>query len=278
MQRPAAHYRDPQLHGPISRDPSRHLKQNCHGSSEVRPFSSAVPATRNASASNEDQIHTTDCSDVPAPIKQAVCIIGNPGMRSSTDIQGQRNPTHPLAAQIRNQWQVLSSVRLEDLEASRKRGAETPDAAESAKRQRLDTSVTIQSAPRPPAPVPSTVSLAQMYTLTPERGAVGFDVKAIPLYRVVRILSRTGQVINPAQLNNAIAVCVSSFARQDFASGGCFSVKGILANIANLGREESLGSNQTPNHATSARTSSNSCRSSDPRVFSSLWRSAESTA
>ncbi|KAK7521676.1 uncharacterized protein IWZ02DRAFT_442664 [Phyllosticta citriasiana] len=117
----------------------------------------------------------------------------------------KKNPNHPLAARIQQHVDRLHHTRLEIFdEISRKRPApaEPTDGLDHAKRQRLgaDVSGTIQ----PPALGSGPVSYAQLYTLTQDEGSKNFDVQAIPIDLLVRILVPIIGSIDKAHLDNAI--------------------------------------------------------------------------
>lgn len=118
-----------------------------------------------------------------------------------------RNPNHPLAARIQQHIDRLHHTRLEIFdEISRKRPApaEPTDGLDHAKRQRLgaDVAGTIP----PPALGTGPVSLAQLFTLTQDEGSKNFDVQAIPIDLLVRILVPIIGSLDKAHLDNAINV------------------------------------------------------------------------
>ncbi|KAK7542905.1 uncharacterized protein J3D65DRAFT_615344 [Phyllosticta citribraziliensis] len=117
----------------------------------------------------------------------------------------KKNPNHPLAARIQSHIDRLHHTRLEIFdEISRKRPApaEPTDGLDHAKRQRLgaDVSGIIQ----PPALGSGPVSYAQLYTLTQDEGSKNFDVQAIPIDLLVRILVPLIGSIDKPHLDNAI--------------------------------------------------------------------------
>lgn len=121
-------------------------------------------------------------------------------------------PNHPFAGRIQGYLDRLQQQRLEFLDPnSRKRAApaEPTDGLDQNKRQKLgadvsNTSTQFQVPPLPPGPV----SVAQLFTLTHEESRKSFDVQAIPVELVSRIVVPVLASIDPTQLNNAIAVCV----------------------------------------------------------------------
>ncbi|KAK8218182.1 hypothetical protein IWZ01DRAFT_492218 [Phyllosticta capitalensis] len=117
----------------------------------------------------------------------------------------KKNPNHPLAARIQQHIDRLHHTRLEIFdEISRKRPApaEPTDGLDHAKRQRLgaDVAGTIP----PPALGTGPVSLAQLFTLTQDEGSKNFDVQAIPIDLLVRILVPIIGSLDKAHLDNAI--------------------------------------------------------------------------
>jgi len=121
-------------------------------------------------------------------------------------------PNHPFAGRIQGYLDRLQQQRLEFLDPnSRKRAApaEPTDGLDQNKRQKLgadvfNTSTQFQVPHLPPGPV----SVAQLFTLTHEESRKSFDVQAIPVELVSRIVVPLLASIDPTQLNNAIAVCV----------------------------------------------------------------------
>lgn len=95
-------------------------------------------------------------------------------------------------------------------EGSRKRPApvEPTDGLDPAKRQRLGAEVNgavDPAVPFPPLP-PGPVSWAQLFTLTKDEGSKNFDVQALPVDLVNRILPPLLQAMDPQKMNNALNV------------------------------------------------------------------------
>lgn len=93
---------------------------------------------------------------------------------------------------------------------NRKRPAPTEptDSLDPKKRQRLGADVPAtppQASSVPPLP-PGPVSIAQLFTLTQDDGAKAFDVKAIPIDLVNRIIVPILVSIDRAQLDTAMNV------------------------------------------------------------------------
>lgn len=126
-----------------------------------------------------------------------------------------RNPSHPLAGRIQQNVERMRHILTELFdETSRKRPApaEPTDGLSDAKRQRLGAAVA--PAPQVPTqpnypPLPSgPVSFAQLYTLTQDQGIQNFDVKAIPLDLITRLVPPLLASIDQGQIDNAINVCL----------------------------------------------------------------------
>ncbi|KAF2146618.1 uncharacterized protein K452DRAFT_262560 [Aplosporella prunicola CBS 121167] len=121
----------------------------------------------------------------------------------------KKNPNHPLAPRIQQHIERLHHMRLEIFdETNRKRPApiEPIDGLDQAKRQRLgaDVSGAPSRALGAPPLAPGPVSYAQLYTLTQDEGSRNFDVQAIPIDLVVRILVPLLTSIDKSQLDSAI--------------------------------------------------------------------------
>ncbi|KAL1633214.1 hypothetical protein SLS56_003077 [Neofusicoccum ribis] len=121
----------------------------------------------------------------------------------------KKNPNHPLAPRIQQHIDRLHHTRIEIFdETNRKRPApiEPTDGLDQAKRQRLGADV--RNAAHTPSGFPplgpGPVSYAQLYTLTQDEGSRNFDVQAIPIDLVVRILVPILHSIDKPQLDNAI--------------------------------------------------------------------------
>lgn len=124
-----------------------------------------------------------------------------------------RNPNHPLFARVQGHIERLSQMRTELLEeGSRKRPAppvEPTDGLDQAKRQKLDSEVsnTPQSALLFPPPMPQgSLSIAQLFTLTQNEGPRNFDVQAIPIDLLNRIIVPILTTIDQTKLVNAVNV------------------------------------------------------------------------
>lgn len=122
-------------------------------------------------------------------------------------------PNHPFAGRIQGYLDRLQQQRVEFLDPnSRKRPApvEPNDGLDQNKRQRLGADVPNTSTQPQVPPLPSgPVSVAQLFTLTHEESRKSFDVQAIPVELVSRIVVPLLASIDTTQLNSAIAVCVS---------------------------------------------------------------------
>ncbi|KAK4988141.1 hypothetical protein LTR50_004163 [Elasticomyces elasticus] len=121
----------------------------------------------------------------------------------------KRNNNHPLGGRIQQYIERLQHSLTEVFdESSRKRAApvEPTDGLDHAKRQRLDAEV----AATPPQDVtnfellPGPVSFKQLFTITGEAGVTNFDVQAIPIDIVAKILVPLLAVIDVPKMNNAI--------------------------------------------------------------------------
>jgi len=127
-----------------------------------------------------------------------------------------RNPNHPLAPRIHQYLERLQQSRTEIFdESKRKRPApvEAVDGFDQAKRQRLGAEaayVPAYGAAAPPLP-PGPVSYAQLYTLTQDQGSTSFDVQAIPIDLVVRLLPPLMSSIDRVKLDGAINVGFTEF-------------------------------------------------------------------
>ncbi|KAK4923796.1 hypothetical protein LTR28_012466, partial [Elasticomyces elasticus] len=119
------------------------------------------------------------------------------------------NNNHPLGGRIQQYIERLQHSLTEVFdESSRKRAApvEPTDGLDHAKRQRLDAEV----AATPPQDVtnfellPGPVSFKQVFTITGEAGVTNFDVQAIPIDIVAKILVPLLAVIDLPKMNNAI--------------------------------------------------------------------------
>ncbi|KAG8626696.1 hypothetical protein KVT40_005641 [Elsinoe batatas] len=122
----------------------------------------------------------------------------------------KKNSQHPLAGRIHGTLDRLKQSLVEVFdETRRKRPApeEPTDGLSDAKRQRLGAEVPVQqpAALRPPPfPTSGPVTYAQLYTLTPDPSAQGFDVKGIPIDMVSRILPPLLASIESSRLDSAI--------------------------------------------------------------------------
>lgn len=117
-------------------------------------------------------------------------------------------------------------------ETSRKRAApsEPIDGLSDAKRQRLGAEIPSAVATPPQAAFPrlppGPVSYAQLYTLTNDQGAKGFDVKAIPLDLIIRLIPPLLSSIDQGRFDTAINVCCALSIR-------CCRVTSYLASLQN---------------------------------------------
>ncbi|OJD29818.1 mrna cleavage and polyadenylation specificity factor complex subunit [Diplodia corticola] len=119
----------------------------------------------------------------------------------------KKNPNHPLAPRIQQHVDRLHHTRLEIFdETTRKRPApiEPTDGLDLAKRQRLGADVHASTPPDALPLGPGPVSYAQLYTLTQDEGSRNFDVQAIPIDLLVRILVPILGSLDKPQLDNAI--------------------------------------------------------------------------
>ncbi|KAF2836325.1 hypothetical protein M501DRAFT_267523 [Patellaria atrata CBS 101060] len=128
----------------------------------------------------------------------------------------KKNPHHPLGPRIQQAVERLQHTRLEMLEeANRKRPAPTEptDGLDHAKRQRLGAEVTpapnthssIPPQPsQPPQPPQGRTTIAQLFTLTQDKGSASFDVRAIPIDVVNNLLIPILSSIDKNKMNNAI--------------------------------------------------------------------------
>lgn len=102
-------------------------------------------------------------------------------------------------------------------ETSRKRAApnEPTDGLSDAKRQRLGAEIPSSTATPAQAafpPLPSgPISYAQLFTVTNDQGARSFDVKAIPLDLVIRLIPPLLSSIDRGRFDTALNVSLSSF-------------------------------------------------------------------
>lgn len=127
-------------------------------------------------------------------------------------------PNHPFAGRIQGYLDRLQQQRIEFLDPnSRKRPApvEPTDGLDQNKRQRLGADMPDAPAQSQIPPLPlGPVSVAQLFTLTQEESRKSFDVQAIPVELVSRIVVPLLASIDSAQLENAIAVCLFSQSRK----------------------------------------------------------------
>lgn len=131
-----------------------------------------------------------------------------------------RAPNHPMLARIQQYIERLRHSLVEAFdESSRKRSApsEPTDGLSDAKRQRLGAEVPLSRSPSGlpsyPSLPPGPVSFAQLFTLTQDQGATSFDVKAIPIDLVRRIVPLLLQSIDRPKLDHALNVRVFVFHR-----------------------------------------------------------------
>lgn len=127
--------------------------------------------------------------------------------------RARRNPNHPLFARVQAHIERLTQMRLELFEeASRKRPApptEPTDGLDQTKRQRLDAEIANppQSSARFPPPMPQPpLSIAQLFTLTRDEGPRNFDVQAIPIDMLNRIIVPILTTIDQNKLSEAVNV------------------------------------------------------------------------
>ena len=120
-----------------------------------------------------------------------------------------RNPAHPLFARLQQHVERLQQWRVEFTEdANRKRllrAIEENEDTEGSKRQRLSNSVNDVSS-LPPFKIEIPMPLSQLYTLTSDEGCKNFDVQAIPVDIVAKILVPMLTSIAASQIESATNV------------------------------------------------------------------------
>ncbi|PNS18551.1 hypothetical protein CAC42_5090 [Sphaceloma murrayae] len=130
----------------------------------------------------------------------------------------KKNPQHPLSGRIHGTLDRLKQSLVEVFdESKRKRPAldEPTDGLSDAKRQRLGAQIPDrpplpnQIPPFPPTEGP--VTFASLFALTQDQSARSFDVKAIPLEMVMRIIPPLLASIDRGKLDNAINMVRARF-------------------------------------------------------------------
>lgn len=116
-----------------------------------------------------------------------------------------------MASRIQQYIERLVQSRMEMMdEGSRKRGAPTEptDGLDQSKRARLGAQIPdgsdrkLQIPPLPSGPI----SVAQLFTLTPDTALTSFDVKQIPMEMVVQIALPVIYRMNQGLLDQAVGV------------------------------------------------------------------------
>ena len=133
-----------------------------------------------------------------------------------------------MTGRIQQHLERLQQWRAENADdTSRKRfaTADVRDESEIAKRQRLENGVQTSldlSYFKPEIPMP----LSQLYTLTNDEGCKSFDVRAIPVDIVVKILVPILSSLDTSQIDTAINVCcLSSESQKYYHAARSFAVK-----------------------------------------------------
>ncbi|KAF9633714.1 Armadillo-like helical protein [Lasiodiplodia theobromae] len=132
--------------------------------------------------------------------------LANSPMTSKTKVM-IKSMERTVRALLVNVVKKLHHTRLEIFdETNRKRPApiEPTDGLDPAKRQRLGADLQAPTPPGIPPLGPGPVSYAQLYTLTQDEGSKNFDVQAIPIDLLVRILVPILSSLDKSQLDNAI--------------------------------------------------------------------------
>lgn len=122
-----------------------------------------------------------------------------------------RNPTGPMASRVQQYIDRLAQSRVEVFdEISRKRAApiEPTDGLDQAKRAKLGAEVPEKLEKQLPIPPlsPGPVTVAQLFTLTPDEALKSFDVQQFPVYLVVQLLLAVMGKVNPGLLEQAVEV------------------------------------------------------------------------
>lgn len=130
----------------------------------------------------------------------------------------KRNPGHALAGRIQQQVERLRAGLIEVFSDQNplKRGApdEPTDGLSDDKRLKLDHDIDQGSIPaeqHPPLPPFGPVSLAQLFTLTHDRGAASFHVEAIPQHFVSQLVPPLLASINQAHFDHAVNTVKARF-------------------------------------------------------------------
>lgn len=120
-----------------------------------------------------------------------------------------------MAPRIHQYIERLAQARLEVFdETTRKRAApsEPTDGLDQAKRAKLAAQIPeTKPSPQvhiPPLP-PGPVSVTQLFTLTPDRALMSFDVTQLPAMLVIQMLLPALYHVNPNVLNQAVEVSCS---------------------------------------------------------------------
>ena len=122
----------------------------------------------------------------------------------------KRNPNHALAARIQAQVERLRQRLTEvfsELNPLKRSAPDEPiDGLGADKRQRLDAEMesggTLQYPPLPPGPV----TVAQLFNLTPDERASGFDVRVLPLHVVCALVPHLLTAIDQHRFDTAVNV------------------------------------------------------------------------
>ncbi|KAI9788445.1 MAG: hypothetical protein M1816_006881 [Peltula sp. TS41687] len=126
----------------------------------------------------------------------------------------KQNPNGPLAPRIHQYIERLIQSRMEMMdEGSRKRGlpVEPTDGLDQSKRVRLGAEVPDKKLQIPPLP-PGPISVAQLFTLTPDTALSSFDVKQIPIEMVVQIALPVIYRLSQGLLDQAVGAVRSRIA------------------------------------------------------------------
>ena len=124
----------------------------------------------------------------------------------------RRNESGPLSGRIKVYLDRLAQIRLDVFEdGSRKRRlpSEPTDGLDNAKRRRLGAELPERTLPDPLPAGPK--SFAQLYTLTSDRSLADFDVTALPLELVVKIVLPVLARIDQQHLEHAIDIVRSHY-------------------------------------------------------------------
>ncbi|OCK80984.1 hypothetical protein K432DRAFT_381741 [Lepidopterella palustris CBS 459.81] len=125
----------------------------------------------------------------------------------------KRNPESPATPRIQQYLERIHRMRLDVFdESNRKRSApvEPTDGLDQSKRQRLGANVPADAISGPQVPS-GPVSVAQLFTLTEEEGAKNFDVQAIPVEIVVKIIVPLLMTVDKTKMDSAINIIRSRY-------------------------------------------------------------------